>query len=56
VPFILISAYPGSRDLPDIQARAVCFLEKPFEIEVLLQCIQDTLARRARREPPTGRQ
>ena len=52
VPFILMSAYPGSRDLPDIQARAVCFLEKPFETEALMQCIQDTLACRARQDQP----
>ena len=50
VSFILISACPSSRGLPDIASQAVCFLEKPFEIEALLQCIQETLARPALQE------
>ena len=47
LPFILMSAYPSSRDLPDIASQAVRFLEKPFEIDALLQRIQETLARPA---------
>jgi DNA-binding NtrC family response regulator len=51
LPFILMSAYPSSRDLPDIVSRAVRFLEKPFEIDALLQCIEATLGRST---PQTG--
>jgi DNA-binding NtrC family response regulator len=43
LPFILMSAYPSSGDLPDIAAQTVRFLEKPFESEALLRCIQETL-------------
>jgi DNA-binding NtrC family response regulator len=43
LPFILISAFPDSRDLPDVRTRAVRFLEKPFAIEDLLQCIEEAI-------------
>ena len=43
LPFILISAFPSSRDLPAVRAQAVRFLEKPFEIEDLLHCVQDAI-------------
>jgi two-component system, NtrC family, response regulator len=46
LPFILMSAYPTSRDLPDIQSQTVRFLAKPFEMHELLQCIQETLGRK----------
>jgi DNA-binding NtrC family response regulator len=45
LPFVLMSAYPSSRDLPDIVSGAVRFLEKPFEIDALLRCIEETLGR-----------
>ena len=41
LPFMLISAYPNSRDLPAIRAQTVPFLEKPFAIDALLQCVRE---------------
>jgi DNA-binding NtrC family response regulator len=46
LPFILMSAYPNSLDLPAIRTRAVRFLAKPFEMHALLQCIEETLGRK----------
>jgi DNA-binding NtrC family response regulator len=46
LPFILMSAYPNSRDLPDIHTQTVRFLAKPFEIDDLLQCIEQGLGRK----------
>jgi DNA-binding NtrC family response regulator len=46
LPFILMSAYPNSRDLPDIHTQIVRFLAKPFEIDELLQCIEEMLGRK----------
>jgi DNA-binding NtrC family response regulator len=43
LPFILISAYPQSRDLSAIGAQTVRFLEKPFELADLLQCVREGL-------------
>jgi DNA-binding NtrC family response regulator len=43
LPFILMSAYPSSQDLPDIRAGAVRFLPKPFEIRSLLNVVQDIM-------------
>jgi DNA-binding NtrC family response regulator len=43
LPFILISAFPSSRDLPAIHAQAVRFLEKPFAIQALLQCVEEAM-------------
>ena len=45
LPFILMSAFPSSRDLPAVRARAVRLLEKPFAIEELVQCIAGTMER-----------
>jgi DNA-binding NtrC family response regulator len=45
LPFILMSAFPSSRDLPDIRAQAVRLLQKPFAIEELVQCIEETMGR-----------
>jgi DNA-binding NtrC family response regulator len=41
LPFILMSAYPSSQDLPDIRDGVVPFLAKPFEIPSLLKVIRD---------------
>jgi DNA-binding NtrC family response regulator len=46
LPFMLISAYPDSVDLPAIRAQGVRLLAKPFEMDELLQCIHETLARK----------
>jgi DNA-binding NtrC family response regulator len=43
LPFILMSAYPNSQDLPDIQDGVVQFLPKPFEMPSLLRVIRDTM-------------
>src|SRR5262245_63373834 len=45
LPFILMSAFPNSRDLPAVRAQSVRFLEKPFAIEDLLQCIAEAIGR-----------
>jgi two-component system response regulator GlrR len=41
LPFILMSAYPSSQDLPDIRDGLVAFLAKPFEIPSLLKVIRN---------------
>jgi DNA-binding NtrC family response regulator len=45
LPFILISGFPNSRDLPAVRAQEVRFLEKPFAMEDLLQCIEEAMGR-----------
>jgi DNA-binding NtrC family response regulator len=46
LPFILMSAYPNSLDLPAVRTQAVRFLAKPFEMDALLQCMEETLGRK----------
>ena len=41
--FILISAFPGSRDLPAIADQTVAFLEKPFTLYDLLQSVKEAM-------------
>ncbi len=43
LPFVIMSAYPTSRDLPDIRDGVVPFLAKPFTIDKLLTVIQEIL-------------
>jgi two-component system, response regulator FlrC len=43
LPFVIMSAYPASRDLPDIRDGVVPFLAKPFTIDKLLTVIQEIL-------------
>lgn len=43
LPFVIMSGYPSSRDLPDIRDGVVPFLAKPFAIDKLLTVIQEIL-------------
>jgi two-component system nitrogen regulation response regulator NtrX len=43
--FILISGDSNIQELPDIRSGAVRFLAKPFEIDALLEAVQEVLGR-----------
>ena len=50
IPTIFITAYPNDAVRARVlEAGAVCFLDKPFDGQSLIQCIDNALGRRARK-------
>src|SRR5690606_7015161 len=45
LPFILMSGDPSTQELPEVRAGSLCFLPKPFPIDVLLEMVRNALGR-----------